>query len=747
MARHDPMSVPGPVVQIDQSGLRKAQVAMESGELKRAESLFVEHFMRARDDAPGLAQFGIFCAHTGRPAIASYLLYKANALQPGDSDILTRLGYAQLGQLDHEAARGSFEAVLEREPVHPEANHGLALCLQHAGAWPAAVDAFGKALAAQPDAVPILLNLAQACHRAGDMESARLHFANAVHLAPDDPAACLALGRFLREQGDVAQAMHWIDRCGRQLGGDPMVVLEKARCLRAVGEPAQAMRWLERLEERTPGLAANSEEYGNCLQGTSDTALRELHWVRAINLWVGSGDFAAAESLMDRLLDANPASAAGWDARGKLESARNRLDAAEAAWIAAIDSDPAFLDASASLTFLYEKTNRVDAAGANADRALRLMLPGERKSGVIELRLALCMLARRNKDAAAGLAHLAEVDALAHSDSQRTFAAFERGMLMDLQGDPSAAIAAFAMGNALDLEQWQREHPGGNKYLAGIQDMRDRVGKGWLQQWQAVGPLPSCTSPAFLIGFPRSGTTLLNQVLDCHDAIQTLEEKPPTQKMVAAVRNMPDGYPDALANLDATDIGYLRAAYLGSAAEHGAGDPSKLILDKFPLHINQAGLLHRVFPQARFVFALRHPCDVVLSCFMQKFRLNQAMANFCTLADTVALYTRTMDLWEMHRTQLPLNVHTVRYEDLVEDFDTEVRALCDFLQVPWQEGLKRYSERAPDRGRIDTPSYGQVSKPIYREARYRWERYREHLAPFLPALDPYVERFGYASSR
>jgi hypothetical protein len=130
---------------------------------------------------------------------------------------------------------------------------------------------------------------------------------------------------------------------------------------------------------------------------------------------------------------------------------------------------------------------------------------------------------------------------------------------------------------------------------------------------------------------------------------------------------------------------------------------------------------------------------------MQSFTLNNTMANFCNLADAVALYTRTMDLWQLYREQLPLTVHTVRYEDVVDDFDGQTHALCDFLGVPWKTELRDFSTRAIERGHINTPSYEQVSRPIYREARYRWERYRDWLSPFLPDLQPYIERFGYSS--
>jgi hypothetical protein len=281
--------------------------------------------------------------------------------------------------------------------------------------------------------------------------------------------------------------------------------------------------------------------------------------------------------------------------------------------------------------------------------------------------------------------------------------------------------------------------------LAGADVMIDLIGKGWLQQWRPIDAPASHPNIAFLIGFPRSGTTLLNQVLDSHDAIQALEEKPLVAKVMDVVREMPKGYPHELAEFDAFDTGYLRDVYLRAAGEHGASDRSKLLLDKFPMQTNLTGLLHRIFPQAKFVFALRHPCDVVLSCFMQNFALNNTMANFCTLADAVALYTRTMDLWQLYREQLPLDVHTMRYEDVVDDFDGQTCALCDFLGVSWNAGLRDFSARAIERGHINTPSYEQVSRPIYREARYRWERYRHHLEPFLPNLQPYIERFGYSS--
>lgn len=731
----------------DRSLLDAARAAIAQSDFRRAEALYLQHLEGARADAIGLAEYGGFCLRTGHFGAARYLLAKANALRPGDTACLVQLGYARLESPDAAGAREAFEAALVPSPDEAPAHYGLGLCHEREGAWTAATAAYRKALErslAPGDAFPILLKLAEASHRAGDDATARHHFAQAAGIAPDDPALLLAHARFLRESGDAAAAMAEVDRGGRRTPNEPRLILEKARCLRALGEPAQARRWLEKLEQLVPGRPDTHAEYGYCLPSADERAQRERHWIAAIEAWTKAGDFGQAQALLDPLLEEDPASAAGWNARGAFENARQRPEAAEAAWRRAIACDPARLDAAANLALLLEGSNRLDEAEAIAQDAARRLPEGQAQVAAVELHLVLARLARRRRDKLRALDHLARIDALGPDDRQRRHAGFERGKLLDAQGDAAGAVAAFALGNRLAQASWQRANPGRNKALAGVEYMIDLVGKGWLRSWRPVEPLPPHRELAFLVGFPRSGTTLLNQVLDAHPAIHAIEEKPTVQTVMDAVQAMPGGYPHALAALDAFDVDWLRDAYGRAVAALGDADPAKLLLDKFPMNTTLAGLLHRVFPQARFVFALRHPCDVVLSCVMQDFELNNTMANFGTLADAVGLYVRTMELWQAYREQLPLSVHVVRYEDVVDDFDGQVAALCGFLGVEWRDGLRDFSAKALARGRIHTPSYEQVSRPIYREARYRWERYREFLEPHLPALRPWIEKFGYA---
>ena len=128
---------------------------------------------------------------------------------------------------------------------------------------------------------------------------------------------------------------------------------------------------------------------------------------------------------------------------------------------------------------------------------------------------------------------------------------------------------------------------------------------------------------------------------------------------------------------------------------------------------------------------------------MQNFTLNDAMANFLDLKDAARLYDKVMALWQQYQEVLPLRVHTVRYETLVEAFEETLAPVFDFLGVGWDDGVRNYAETARRRRRINTASYDQVTQPLYTRARGRWQRYRAQMQPVLPLLLPWARRFGY----
>jgi tetratricopeptide (TPR) repeat protein len=251
-------------------------------------------------------------------------------------------------------------------------------------------------------------------------------------------------------------------------------------------------------------------------------------------------------------------------------------------------------------------------------------------------------------------------------------------------------------------------------------------------------------APVFLIGFPRSGTTLLEQVLASHTGIVTLEEKPTVDMMAGLVEAKYAAYPEGLDHLTEEDVHALRQRYFQYVDSLVKVAPGQTFVDKLPLNLVHVPLLARVFPDARFIVALRHPADVVLSGYMQSFKPNSAMANFCTLEDAAHFYDRVMGLWRRCADMLPIAWHAVKYEDMVEDFDGEVKRLLDFLGLPWEETVRQYHETSRKGKVINTPSYHQVAEPIYRRAKERWRRYEPHLRPVMPILAPWATYFGYA---
>ena len=246
-----------------------------------------------------------------------------------------------------------------------------------------------------------------------------------------------------------------------------------------------------------------------------------------------------------------------------------------------------------------------------------------------------------------------------------------------------------------------------------------------------------------MVGFLRSGTTLLDQILDSHPRVQVMEERLALEAVEQAIQAGPAGYPGALPGLTDNDLEKLRKLYFTEVDKQFSRSPGQLFVDKRPLNTAHLPLIQRLFPAARIIFACRHPCDVVLSNFMQYYNLTDAMANFFSLGDTVHLYQQLMTLWFDCSELLDLNFHTVRYESLVSDTEAELQKLFAFLEIDWDESVLDFHQRAAEKDIINTPSYEQVTRPIYAEARYRWHRYRQQLEPFLEELEPFSRKLGY----
>jgi hypothetical protein len=264
-----------------------------------------------------------------------------------------------------------------------------------------------------------------------------------------------------------------------------------------------------------------------------------------------------------------------------------------------------------------------------------------------------------------------------------------------------------------------------------------------VEAWPAAPIAPHAfdtPAPVFLVGFPRSGTTLLDQILSSHSGIVCLEESEHFSDAVGAVLTSADRVWD-IAGIGDAKIGEIREGYwrrVGATADVR----DAVVIDKFPLNIVVLPWIKRVFPEAKIIFALRDPRDVILSCYQQRFGMNAAMAQFLQLDTAAAYYDQVMSLMELCGERLALDLHEVRYEEVVADLEGSADRLCGFLGVAYEPAMLDFRATALKRD-IATPSARQVIEPLYDRSIGRWRRYEAHLAPVLPRLNAWAERYGY----
>ena len=379
------------------------------------------------------------------------------------------------------------------------------------------------------------------------------------------------------------------------------------------------------------------------------------------------------------------------------------------------------------LALLLERTNRMDALRTLLNDAERLGIARE------QLGYPAAAIALRDGDAAEAK-RLLELE-----DPEADRVRWHRLMakILDALGDTGAAFAAArAMNRAVqDFDGWVHK---GAQYSRRIHGLARMVTPAWVKRLRPLPPGPR-RSPAFLVGFPRSGTTLLDTFLMGHPDTEVLEEfhmLGAAETMLGNIAHLPDRTPDQLEQ--------ARRAYFAELDRHVDRDFAGLTVDKLPLNMLGLPVIHSLFPDARIIFAQRHPCDAVLSGFMQSFTLNDAMACFLTIDGAAGLYDAAMSLFSASREALPVASHTLVYEQLVADPEAALRPLIEFLGLEWRPELLDHRSTAKARGAIITPSYDQVVQPLSKAPSGRWRRYERELEPVLPTLLQWAGRLGYA---
>jgi tetratricopeptide (TPR) repeat protein len=246
-------------------------------------------------------------------------------------------------------------------------------------------------------------------------------------------------------------------------------------------------------------------------------------------------------------------------------------------------------------------------------------------------------------------------------------------------------------------------------------------------------------SPIFILGLPRSGSTLIEQILASHSRVEGTSELPYVGRLTGSLsRNRSGGvnYPEAVRELQGKHLHALGLEYLERAALHRTlGRP--YFIDKMPNNFPSVGFIHLILPNAKVIDARRHPLDACLSCYRQHFAKGQTFTYDLTeLGQYYLEYQRLMDHWHA---ALPGRVLTVQYEELVGDLEGQVRRMLDYCGLPWEDACLRFHET--DRP-VRTPSAEQVRQPVYTGAVGYWRRYEAQLAELIEVLEPILPRYA-----
>jgi len=491
-------------------------------------------------------------------------------------------------------------------------------------------------------------------------------------------------------------------------------------------------------------------------QGHLDLAIADLETVLA----AAPEDFAALNAIglclaragrpseavekLDAALKLEPGYAPSHYNRGWALENLGELAAARLSYEQAVALDPSHAKALGNLAALAVRTSDLEDAKSFALRALDL----ESRQPTASIALAQVELGEgelaRSEQRLKGLL----------ADQFRPIALHDRSVALGVLGDvldrrdrPDEAFQAYVRANEglRTLNAPGFAAPGVETAYGFATRLLDEFGHIGAEDWRTRATPTAPASPAaghvFVLGFPRSGTTLMGQVLAAHPDVVTLDEN---ETLVDASRAFLVGR-GGLARLAASETEALkpyREAYWRRVQTRGVAVAGKVFVDKLPMNTLGLPLISRLFPEAKIVFVERDPRDVVLSCFRRQFVIGSSTWEMLTLDGTARFYDAVMRLGAAYRATLDLNLRSQRHEDLIADFEGQTRALCGFIGLEWTASIEKFAEAAALRS-IATPSAAQIMRGLNAEGVGQWRRFRAQLAPVLPRLAPWIERFGY----
>lgn len=677
----------------------RAGAAFQAGRVDEAESLLRETIRIDPRHADAYNRLGFLAVRRGDGTGALECLRKAVALKPGSAEFVSNLGTAELRFGDADAAAEALERAVALNADLPQSHYNLGLVLQKQGRHEEAVTCFQRALALRPA-------LAE---------------------------ALLAEGESLRKLGRHDDAVAVFGRLAALMPGAARARLHLARALHAAGRYDDAVTAVREALELEPNNAAAYDLYASCLVSAerldeaiaaAREALRKspedvfAHNLLAASLWWQRRMDEARDAAQDALrIDPDNGFAHGIVAAHQF--AAGRITEAEASARRAIALDPAFVQAHVILGKVMAARGRPAEAAACFEKALEF--DPDAPEAIYELVQA------SPSYATAELAGRIEklLTAPLHPD-RKALLHFTLGNIRDSLGEYAPAFENFAAANDLAGRRFSFD-------AAQLNNSIDRLIETFSSDLFAAraGYGNDSRRPVFVVGMPRSGTTLVEQILASHPAIAGGDEMLALPELVNGLPrriHSSRAYPEAVADLTGRKTRALAGDYL--AALDAVDRDSARVTDKLPQNFLDLGLIALILPRATVIHCRRDPLDTCLSCYFTKFLHD--LDYTCRLEDLGAYYRGYRRLMAHWRRTLPIKMLEVDYEDLVANQEEVSRRLVAHCGLEWDDSCLRFhkTERA-----VQTASVWQVRQPLYATSVERWRHYEQFLAPLLDALE------------
>ncbi|HUB85714.1 MAG TPA: sulfotransferase [Rhizomicrobium sp.] len=607
---------------------------------------------------------------------------------PEDADLLHWLGAVRQMQGKSAEAEQLFRRSLNKNPRQAHVHHNLGNLLLNEGRAQEAVSAQNEAARLQPNFAQAHLGAALALSRLGQFDGAEKSCRRALQIQPDNMLASEVL----------AEQLNNLDR-----PREAEVILRQ-------------MLTTGILDDYSHPSAQHNLAIALKKQGRFEEALVYFNHART-----------------------NPSNLLSIEYhQGEILYRLGRLQPALEAFRRALESAPGNAPLLAYAAMTAARLNDFEAAKDYGDRALAV----NSSEPVALIALALVDMHKDDFDnAAARLKQVLGDRSRANSDPVN----FALGFVGDALDQKARYDAAFDVYSAVN-ERLRTSAAAWEKARA-IREVRRLL--AYFQKsatWAASPALAPGKKEAaghvFILGFMRSGTTLLAAALGSHENVVVADEREtltdPSREFL-----LDDSGLNRLSNLAAADAERWRDSYWEAVQQAGFDVAGKVFVDKMPFNALRLPLIARLFPNAKIIFAIRDPRDVVLSCFRRRFDITGYSYEYLRLEDGARFYADTMSLIAEYRRKLPLDVLEHRYEDMIGDYEKTMRAACRYVGLDWRDTMRDFSVGA---GKIAPTgaSATQVRHALYDDAVGQWQRYADKLAPALPILQPWIDTFGYA---